>query len=69
MADVNYCDMYLVEAALADNPLSGTFYDPEQDGTGVRSLGVLEHWNNPVDKQYSRNLGQVGGIELVYKKK
>ncbi len=69
MADVNYCDMYLVEAALANNPLSGTFYDPEQDGTGVHSLGVLEHWNNPTDKQYSRNLGQKSGIELVYKKK
>ena len=46
MADVDYCDMYLVEAAMADLPLSNTFYDPERDGTGVKSLGVLEHWNN-----------------------
>ena len=28
-------------------------------------LGVHEHWNNPVDKQYSRNLGTGNGIELV----
>jgi len=26
---------------------------------------VHEHWNNPVDKQYSRNLGTGDGIELV----
>ena len=25
----------------------------------------LEHWNNPVDKQYSRNLGTGNGIELI----
>ena len=66
MADVDYCDMYLVEAALADQPLSGTFYDPERDGTGLKSLGVLEHWNNAADKQYSRNLGKPEGIELVF---
>lgn len=69
MADVDYCDMYLVEAATANNPPSGTFYDPERDGAGVPSLGVLEHWNNPVDKQYSRNLGMDKGIELVYNKR
>jgi len=27
--------------------------------------GVHEHWNNPMDKQYSRNLGSGEGIELV----
>ncbi len=69
MADVEYCDMYLVEAAMADDPLSGTFYDPERDGTGLMSLGVLEHWNNPLDKQYTRNLGTGDGIELRYVKK
>lgn len=69
MADVDYCDMYLVEAALADFPLSGTHYDPERDGTGLKSLGVLEHWNNAVDKQYSRNQGKSKGIELVYCKR
>lgn len=41
-------------------------YDPEADGTPIKSLGVHEHWNNPTDKQYSRNLGTDEGIELVY---
>ena len=58
-------DNYLHEAALADNPPSGTVYDPEGDGTRLASLGVHEHWNNPFDRQYSRNLGTGNGIELV----
>ncbi|MBP7049456.1 MAG: SMP-30/gluconolactonase/LRE family protein [Phycisphaerae bacterium] len=60
-------DDYLHEAALADNPPSGTFYDPDHKGSVVRlaSLGVHEHWNNPSDRQYSRNLGKNEGIELV----
>ncbi len=58
-------DNYLHEAALADNPPSGTVYDPEGDGTPLASLGVHEHWNNPADRQYSRNLGTGDGIELV----
>jgi uncharacterized repeat protein (TIGR01451 family) len=56
---------YLHEAALADNPPSGTKYDPEGDGTAMASLGVHEHWNNPDDKQYTRNLGTGDGIELL----
>lgn len=64
-ADMDYADAYLVEAALADNPPSGTVYDPERDGIPLKSLGVVEHWNNPEDKQYSRNLGKEEGIELV----
>jgi hypothetical protein len=56
---------YLHEMALADNPPSGTFYDPEQDGLSLTSLGVHEHWNNAVEKKYSRNLGTGAGIELV----
>jgi hypothetical protein len=64
--DLKYCDAYLIESALADKPLSGTFYDPERDGTGLKSLGVMEHWNNPVEKKYSRNLKSGDGIELVY---
>ncbi len=58
---------YLIEAALADKPPSGTFYDPDHEGNVTRlgSLGVYEHWNNPVDKQYSRNMGTGKGIELV----
>lgn len=65
MSDTPYADMYLVEAALADNPRSGTFYDPERDGTRLRSLGVMEHWNDPRNKQYGRNLGRKNGIELI----
>ena len=56
---------YLHEAALANDSPSGTFYDPNNDGVGLASLGVHEHWNNPMDKQYSRNLGTGEGIELV----
>jgi hypothetical protein len=56
---------YMHEAALADNPPSGTVYDPESDGTPLASLGVHGHWNNPVDKKYSRNMGTGDGIELV----
>ncbi len=58
-------DDYMHEAALADNPPSGTFYDPEKDGTRLASIGVHEHWNDPTDKQYSRNLGAGNGIELL----
>ena len=60
-------DDFLHEAALADNPPSGTFYDPDHSGNVKRlaSLGVHEHWNNPKDKRYSRNLGKGKGIELV----
>jgi hypothetical protein len=66
--DVKYCDQYLIEAALANNPPSGTRYDPECDGTSLASLGVMEHWNNARDKKYSRNLKTGNGIELIYKK-
>jgi len=58
-------DDYLHEAALAGNPPSGTIYDPEGDGTRQVSLGVHEHWNNPIDKKYSRNIGTGDGVELV----
>lgn len=56
---------YLHEAALVSNAPSGVIY---RNGAGqpVRNLGVHEHWNNARDKQYSRNLGQPEGIELVY---
>ncbi len=58
-------DNYLHEAALAGNPPSGSAYDPEGDGTTLESLGVHEHWNNAIEKQYTRNLGTGEGIELV----
>jgi hypothetical protein len=58
-------DNYLHEAASAHDPPSGTGYDPEGDGVPLGSLGVHEHWNNPIEKAYSRNLGTGSGIELV----
>jgi uncharacterized protein DUF362 len=58
-------DDYLCEAAMADNPDSGTIYDPEDDGSRLASLGAHEHWNNRFDRQYSRNLGTGDGIELI----
>jgi hypothetical protein len=66
LSDIKYAEKYLVEAALANNPPSKTVYDPERDGTRLKSLGVMEHWNNAVDKKYNRNLGKNYGIELVY---
>ena len=60
-------DDYLHEAALAPNPPSGTFYDPDHATPSNRlgSLGVHEHWNNPTDKRYSGNITPGKGIELV----
>ena len=58
-------DDYLHEAASIPYPPSGTVYDPNHDGRLTASLGVHEHWNNAIDKQYSRNLGTGNGIELV----
>ncbi len=58
-------DDYLHQAADRANWPAGIVYDPEKDGTPIGSLGVHEHWNNAVDKQYSRNLGTGSGIELV----
>lgn len=61
-------DNQFQECALANNPPSGTKYDPENDGSGLQSLGVHEHWNNLTDKKYSRNLGNGKGIELIQMK-
>jgi hypothetical protein len=63
--DMLYSDHAMEEMALANNPPSGVVYDPERDGTRLTSLGTAEHWNNPADKKYSRNLGKKEGIELV----
>jgi hypothetical protein len=57
-------DNVLHEAALADAPPSGTKYTPNWNGVRLTSLGVHEHWNNPIDKKYSRNLGSGNGIDL-----
>ena len=67
-AQIPAVDDYMIEAALAENPPSETFYDPDNDGTALTSLGVHERWNNSTDRQYSRNLGTGDGIELVYVK-
>lgn len=58
-------DSYLHEAALAFNPPSKTIYAPNGDKVTLKSLGVHEHWNNLVEKKYSRNLGLNRGIELI----
>jgi hypothetical protein len=60
-------DDYLHQAASSDWWPEGFVYDPENDGTPISSLGVHEHWNDAVNKQYSRNLETGDGIELIYK--
>ena len=57
---------YLLQCASADSWPEDISYDPEGDGSVLESLGVFEHWNNPTDKQYSRNLETGDGIELIY---
>jgi hypothetical protein len=66
--DMMYSDYSLNECALADNPPSGIKYDPERDGSTLKSLGTSEHWNNATEKKYSRNLQPTNGkgIELKY---
>ena len=66
--DMAFSDQYLIEAALAENPPSKVKYDPQRINATITSLGVMEHWNNPTDKQYTRNLNTGKGIELVYQK-
>jgi hypothetical protein len=58
-------DDYLHQAADSKNWPEGIIYDPDNSGKPLASLGVHEHWNNPVDKQYSGNLGVPGGITLI----
>jgi hypothetical protein len=58
-------DDHLHQAADKTNWPEDIVYDPEDDGTEIQSLGVHEHWNNPTDKKYSRNLGTGEGIELL----
>ncbi|MBN1481515.1 DUF362 domain-containing protein [candidate division KSB1 bacterium] len=58
-------DDYLHQAADRTNWPEGITYDPEGDGTPIGSLGVHEHWNNPIDQEYTRNLGTGDGIELI----
>ena len=57
---------YLLQCASSDYWPEGIRYDPEGDGSTLQSLGVFEHWNNPAERKYSRNLGTGEGIELIY---
>jgi len=57
---------YLHQAADTNNWPNDIDYDPEDDGTFLESLGVHEHWNDAINKQYTRNLDENGeGIELI----
>jgi hypothetical protein len=58
-------DDYLHQAADPNLWPDDINYDPDGTGIYITSLGTHEHWNNPVDKQYSRNLGLNTGIELL----
>jgi len=58
-------DDYLHQAADPANWPANVVYDPEGDGTPLKSLGVHEHWNNSTDKQYTRNLATGTGIDLI----
>jgi hypothetical protein len=58
-------DDYLHQAADSLNWPSGIKYDPDSNGVHIASLGVHEHWNDGVNRQYSRDLRTGNGIELL----
>lgn len=58
------CENYLHEAGRVAAAPSGTVY-LNGNGSPVENLGVHEHWDNPINRRYSRNLGASEGIELV----
>lgn len=58
-------DDYLHQAADPSQWPTNIKYDPDNTGNYLTSLGVHEHWNNEIDKQYSRDLGTGNGIELM----
>jgi hypothetical protein len=58
-------DDYLHQAADPSQWPANIKYDPDNTGNYLTSLGVHEHWNNEIDKQYSRDLGTGNGIELM----
>lgn len=60
----NTIENYLHEAGLITKTPSGVTYT-DGNGGSLTNLGVHEHWNNAIDKQYSRNLRKSEGIELV----
>jgi hypothetical protein len=65
LPDVYGVDDYLHQAADSSWWPESIKYDPDNSGISISSLGVHEHWNDPLKKQYSGNLGRNGGIELV----
>jgi len=58
-------DDYLHQAADSSNWPEDIIYDPDNNGILYASLGVHEHWNNAINKQYTRNLETGDGIELI----
>ncbi|KAJ3432574.1 hypothetical protein M0812_21516 [Anaeramoeba flamelloides] len=66
LARMGCADNYLHESALANDPPSGTVYNPSGQGQ-LSSLGVHEHWNNAYERKYTKNIDPVNGkgIELV----
>jgi Secretion system C-terminal sorting domain/Domain of unknown function (DUF362) len=62
---MNGTDDYLHQAADPTTWPTGIVYDPDSTGTPIASLGTHEHWNNAVDKCYSRDLKIGNGIELI----
>ncbi|MBI5541688.1 MAG: DUF362 domain-containing protein [Bacteroidia bacterium] len=57
-------DDYLHQASDSSLWPDNITYDPDNDGVLIPSLGVHEHWNDSLLKQYTRNLGTGIGIEL-----
>ncbi len=57
-------DDYLHQAADSTNWPVGIKYDPNNTGVHVYSLGVHEHWNNAISKQYSRNINPTSGTGI-----
>ena len=58
-------DDYLHQAADSSLWPEGITYDPDHDGILFATLGTHEHWNDSIQKKYSRNLGTGDGIELI----
>lgn len=58
-------DDYLHQAADSALWPEDITYDPDNDGILISSLGVHEHWNDSLNKKYTRNLGIGEGIELI----
>ena len=58
-------DDYLHQAADSSLWPEGIVYDPDADNILIPSLGVHEHWNDSLNREYTRNLGTGNGIELI----